>query len=234
MTILSPRSTADMDALNSKLETRSPQEIVAWAVDEFGDGLTLACSFGGVSGMALLDMAVAVKPDISVFYLDTGFLFPETLQTRDRAVERYGIRPVGYSTQVSPEEQARRHGEELWARDPDLCCAIRKVEPNARALKGKAAWITGLRRDQSSTRRAVRPVDWDAKFGLYKVSPLAGWTERQVWAYVIEHGVPYNPLHDAGYPSIGCTHCTRPVGAGEDIRSGRWSGTGKIECGLHK
>jgi phosphoadenosine phosphosulfate reductase len=134
---------------------------------------------------------------------------------------------------ITPSEQAKRHGDALWARDPDACCAIRKVEPNERALAGKRAWISGIRRDQSKTRSDVQIVEWDERFGLVKVNPLAAWTEADVWKYILEHNVPYNELHDRNYPSIGCTHCTRAVNPGDDPRSGRWQGFDKIECGLH-
>ena len=232
-TVEAPAQEA-LDTLNAELDGKTPQEIVEWAIGRFGDGLVLACSFGGISGMALLDMAVKIKPDIDIFYLDTDFLFPETLRTRDEAIRRYNIRPIAYKSRLTPEQQAEKYGDALWTREPDKCCALRKVEPNQRALAGRSAWITGLRRDQASTRRTVNPVDWDRKFGLYKISPLAFWDEKQVWRYIFQHNVPYNPLHDQGYPSLGCTHCTSSVGTGEDIRAGRWSGTGKVECGLHK
>jgi len=222
-----------LDRVAAVLEGRSPQDVIAWAVQEFAPDLTLACSFGGVSGMALLDMAVRIHPRIDVFYLDTDLLFPETYALRDRAAEKYGIRPVGYRSLLSLEAQARRYGDGLWSRDPDLCCELRKVEPNRRALAGKRAWISGIRRDQSPTRAETPVVEWDAKFGLVKVNPLATWTERQVWTYIVEHDVPYNALHDRGYPSIGCVHCTKPVRPGDDPRSGRWQGFEKTECGLH-
>jgi phosphoadenosine phosphosulfate reductase len=231
--VLKP-TAEELELLNERLEGCSPQEIIRWAVDEHGDGLTLACSFGGISGMALLDMAVKIRPDIDVFYLDTDFLFPETLETRDKAVQRYGITPLAFRSRLSPQQQVEQYGPELWQRNPDLCCAMRKVEPNRRALEGRTAWITGLRRDQASTRRSVRPVAWDEKFGLYKISPLAFWDEKQVWRYIFQNDVPYNPLHDQGFPSIGCTNCTRRVAAGEDPRAGRWSGVAKTECGLHR
>lgn len=229
------RPTAEeLEQVNEELSSSAPQEIIEWAVKRFGDGLTLACSFGGISGMALLDMAVKIRPDISVFYIDTDFLFPETLATREEASQRYSIQPVGYKSHLNPQEQAKKFGDELWKHDPDLCCSLRKVEPNRRALQGRSAWITGLRRDQSSTRRDVQPVAWDEKFGLYKISPLAFWDEKQVWRYIFEKDVPYNPLHDQGFPSLGCTHCTRRVGEGEDGRAGRWTGFMKTECGLHR
>jgi phosphoadenosine phosphosulfate reductase len=204
-----------------------------WAAAEFFPELTLACSFGGPSGMVLLDMIAQIEPRVEVFYLDTDFLFPETYQTRDRVIERYGITPAAYKAELTPEEQARRHGDELWLRDPDLCCSLRKVEPNRRALQGKRAWISGLRRDQATTRRDTPVVQWDEKFGLVKVNPLARWTEADVWAYIVKHDVPYNPLHDRDYPSVSCTYCTRAVRPGDDPRSGRWQGLDKTECGIH-
>ncbi len=184
--------------------------------------------------MALLDMAVKIEPDVRVFYVDTDFLFPETYQTRDKAMRRYGITPLGYRPKLTPEEQAAQYGERLWERYPDLCCALRKVEPNRRAVEGLDAWVAGLRRDQSVTRSNVQPVMWDAKFGLYKICPLWNWTEEQVWEYIGKERVSVNPLHVEGYPSIGCTHCTRRVAEGEGLRAGRWSGAQKTECGLHK
>ncbi len=220
--------------LNAQLANSTPQEVIQWAADKYGDDLTLACSFGGISGMALLDMSVKIKPDIEIFYINTHFLFPETLKTRDVAMAKYYIRPVEYQPGITPQQQAEQFGDELWKRNPDLCCSMRKVETNKQALAGKAAWITGLRRDQASTRRDVQPVGWDEKFGLYKISPLAHWDEKRVWQYIFENDVPYNPLHDQGYPSIGCTNCTRRVGEGEESRSGRWGESEKIECGLHR
>ena len=219
--------------ISAKLEERSPQEILRWAVDECFPDLTIACSFGGPSGMVLVDMIAEIEPKVEIFYLDTDFLFSETHETLRRVIERYGIQPVAYKSQLTPEEQAAEHGDELWLRDPDLCCSIRKVEPNKRALMGKRAWIAGIRRDQGATRVETPIVQWDEKFDLVKVIPLANWSEADVWGYITKHDVPYNPLHDRSYPSIGCTYCTRPVAAGDDPRSGRWQGLDKTECGLH-
>ncbi len=227
----------DLDQIsrwNADLADAAPQEILRWAAGEFGDKLTLACSFGGVSGMALLDMAVRIEPGIRVFYVDTDFLFPETYATRDEAATRYQITPLGFRPKLTPHEQATRHGDELWRRDPDACCAIRKVEPNRDALQGMSAWIAGLRRDQSDTRKTVTPVSWDAQFGLYKLAPLWNWTEREVWRYIRDENVTVNPLHASGYASIGCTHCTRAIGENDDLRAGRWNGIEKTECGLHR
>jgi phosphoadenosine phosphosulfate reductase len=226
-------TAAALAAASAALEGKTPQEILAWAAAQYQPGLTLACSFGGPSGMVLLDMVMRVDRAVEVFYLDTDFLFPETYRLRDAAAAKYNFRPVGYMSLLTPSEQAVKYGDALWDREPDACCALRKVEPNRRALAGKRAWISGIRRDQSPTRAATPVVEWDVKFELVKVNPLAAWTESQVWKYILDNGVPYNELHDKSYPSIGCTHCTRPVLEGADPRSGRWEGFDKIECGLH-
>ncbi len=216
------------------LDGAEPEAILAWAFARYGDGVTLACSFGGVSGMVLMDMVQRLQPSAEVFYLDTDYLFPETYAMVEAAPQRWpGARVVGYKTDVTPEQQAAQHGAALWERDPDLCCEIRKIEPNRRALAGKQAWISGLRRDQSAERADTPAVQWDAKFGLVKLNPLINWDEKRVWAYIFANNVPYNPLHDQGYPSIGCTNCTKAVAPGDDPRSGRWSGQDKTECGLH-
>ncbi len=218
---------------NDLLEGKTPQEIITWAAKEFQPGLTMACSFGGPSGMVLLDMISQIDPSIEIFYLDTDFLFPETYATRDKVIERYGMMPIGYKSKLTPEAQAKEYGDELWSKDPDLCCSIRKVEPNARALEGKQAWISGIRRDQGESRGDAPIVQWDEKFGLVKVLPLVTWLEADVWAYVVKNDVPYNLLHDQSYPSIGCTHCTKAIKPGDDPRSGRWASTDKTECGIH-
>jgi phosphoadenosine phosphosulfate reductase len=169
----------------------------------------------------------------TVFYLQTDLLFPETLELRDRLTEKLGIQFTEIRPDLSLEEQAQEYGETLWQRNPDLCCQLRKVEPLRRLLAGKKAWITAIRRDQSPMRASTRVIAWDRANNLLKISPLAGWTREQVWTYLYEHDLPYNPLHDQGYPSIGCYPCTLPVAAGGSERSGRWVGTGKLECGIH-
>ena len=223
----------EIEASAQALESERPEEVLRWAFGRYHPNITLACSFGGASGMVLLDISTRLQPDVPVFYLDTDVLFPETYALVDEVKRRYGIAPVAYRSRWSLDEQASEFGETLWSRDPDMCCALRKVEPNGRALEGRKAWIAGLRRDQSTERRSVRPVEWDSKFGKVKINPLAAWTEAQVWDYIRANNVPYNALHEQGYPSIGCTHCTRPVKPGEDVRAGRWSGFDKTECGIH-
>jgi phosphoadenosine phosphosulfate reductase len=228
------RPTADeLARASAALEGSTPQEILRWAAGEYQPGLALACSFGGPSGMVLLDMMMGIDRKVEVFYLDTDFLFPETYRLRDVCAKAYGFQPAGYMSLLTPFQQERKYGKALWERDPDLCCQVRKVEPNTRALAGKRAWISGIRRDQSKSRADVQIVEWDEKFGLLKINPLAAWTESQVWKYILDNSVPYNELHDQNYPSIGCTHCTKPVQPGDDPRSGRWQGFDKVECGLH-
>ena len=216
----------------SNAESWNPQQVLAWAFETFGNEVAISSAFGA-EGMALIDMASRVCKDFRVFTVDTEFLFPETYSLVDRIEHKYEIKIERVFSLLSPEEQERAHGAELWSRDPDQCCNLRKVEPLRRKLSELSAWITSIRRDQTSFRNGARKVEWDAKFGLVKVNPIADWSSKQVWRYLLEHGVPYNSLHDQNYPSIGCTHCTRAVRPGEDPRAGRWPGTAKTECGLH-
>ena len=173
-----------------------------------------------------------IDADARFFYLDTDVLFPETYETKDRLEKRYGINFHRYSS-ITLEQQRGLYGDQLWSRDPDSCCGIRKVEPMRSALAAVDLWVSGIRRSDSQTRAKAPKFAWDKRFGLWKLNPLADWSEEQVWAYINEHDVPYNALHDQGYPSIGCTHCTRKPAAGEDARAGRWAGLEKTECGLH-
>ncbi len=216
------------------LESQGTAAVLRWAYQQFGPlEIGLACSFGA-EDVALVDMVARLCPGARVFYLDTDVLFPETYALIERVKARYDIDLKRYQPLLTLAEQAARHGEAVWTADPDACCGIRKIEPLKRALGEHEAWITGIRREQAPTRANAQVVEWDAKFGLVKVNPLATWTEQDVWTYILANDVPYNPLHDQGYPSIGCTHCTRAVRQGEDPRAGRWSGFAKTECGLHK
>ncbi|HEY6301780.1 MAG TPA: phosphoadenylyl-sulfate reductase [Terriglobales bacterium] len=210
----------------------SPQRVLAWAFESFGNEVAISSAFGA-EGMVLIDMASRVRKDFRLFTIDTEFLFPETYSLIDRIEQKYEIKIERAFSLLSPEEQERVHGTALWARDPDQCCNLRKVEPLRRKLSELAAWITSIRRDQTSFRQGADKIEWDAKFGLVKVNPIVDWSSKQVWRYLHEHGVPYNSLHDQNYPSIGCTHCTRAIRPGEDPRAGRWPGTAKTECGLH-
>lgn len=222
-----------VDALAARFEKAHPRETIAWAMERFGPRLTIACSFGGPSGMAILDMAAAIDRNVSIFYLDTELLFPETHELIARVRARYGVAPTAVRPELSLDAQAAAYGDALWERDPDRCCALRKVAPQRAYLGAYDAWISGIRRDQSPTRAQTPVVDWDARAGLAKINPLAAWSERDVWRYVAEHDVPTSTLHGRGYASVGCIPCTRPIDAGEDLRAGRWSGSDKIECGLH-
>jgi phosphoadenosine phosphosulfate reductase len=213
-------------------ERWSPQQALAWAFETFGNEVAISSAFGS-EGMVLIDMASRLRNHFRLFTLDTEFLFPETYNLMDRIEQKYEIKIERVFPLLSPEEQERVHGATLWARDADHCCNLRKVEPLRRKLSELRAWITSIRRSQTSSRKDARKVEWDVKFGLVKVNPITDWTSKQVWRYLHEHGVPYNSLHDQNYPSIGCTHCTRTIRPGEDPRAGRWPGTAKTECGLH-
>lgn len=215
-----------------ELEHLSAEEVIRFAAQQYSS-LTFACSFGA-EDVVIVDMLQHISPSTDIFYLDTDFHFQETYDTRDRMVDRYGLDFVRVSPLITPEEQAEKHAPELWTSDPNLCCNIRKVEPLTRNLSRYDAWITGIRRDQAPTRANSKKVEYDYKFGLMKFNPLADWTSEDVWKYIRDNDVIYNPLHDRNFPSIGCEQCTRQVMPGEDPRAGRWSGNDKTECGLHK
>ena len=201
------------------LEAHTADQVLEHVVREHHPRLAVACSFQK-EATVIVDMILRIEPKARVFTLDTGVLFPETYETWRRVEERYGVKIESFRGEWV---------DGLWARDPDACCGMRKVEPLARALEGVDAWITGLRRDQSALRANTPKLGWDIKHEKWKAAPLADWTDKDVWRYIAEHDLPYNPLHDQGYESIGCTHCTQ-AGAGRD---GRWSGSDKSECGLH-
>jgi phosophoadenylyl-sulfate reductase (thioredoxin) len=225
-----------LKALSDTFEAKQPWDVLEYALQAYANRIVLACSFGA-EDVALVDMVHRINPETPLFYLDTDFLFPETIDVRDRIVARYGLKPaqvIEMKSLLTPEQQAARHGAALWKNNPDQCCELRKIEPLSRILTTYAAWITGIRRDQAPTRANAGLIEWDKKFNLVKVNPLARWSSEQVWMYLQLHEVPYNVLHDRNYPSIGCTHCTAPVLPGDDPRSGRWKNSGKTECGLHK
>jgi phosphoadenosine phosphosulfate reductase len=229
-------SDESLKALSESFEAQQPWDVLAHALTRYPQSLILACSFGA-EDVALVDMIQKINPRTPLFYLDTDFLFPETYAVRDRLIEKYGLLPsqvIQVKSLLSPERQAAQYGDALWSRDPDQCCNLRKVQPLTQILSGYSAWVTGIRRDQGPNRAHAGLVEWDHKFGLVKFNPLAKWSADEVWTYIRVHDVPYNALHDRNYPSIGCTHCTAPVLAGEDARSGRWKNFGKTECGLHK
>lgn len=223
----------ELEAVSYGFEGAGPDAVLYWAAEKFGDEVALATGFG-VEGCVLIDVLARVAPRMRVFYLDTGLLFPETYALAERLRVRYGVRFERRATTLSLAAQAAEYGERLWERDPEECCRLRKVEPLKRTLAGLRAWVTAIRREQTPARKGAAVVERDAKFGLVKINPLAAWTARDVWDYVAKHDVPYNPLHDLRYTSVGCTPCTTPVRIGEDPRAGRWRGSPKTECGLHR
>jgi phosphoadenosine phosphosulfate reductase len=227
------KTDAELKLISDEFETAPPEAVLRWAVEEFGPDVALATGFGA-EGCVLVAMLSTINPGTRIFYLDTDLLFPETYALRDQLEARYGVRFERRTTRLSLSEQAIEHGEQLWKRQPDLCCRLRKVEPLKEMLNGLRAWVTAIRRDQSPARANVGIVERDAKFGLIKINPLAAWSSRDVWNYIAKYDVPYNPLHNHGYSSIGCAPCTTPVQIGEDPRTGRWRGTPKTECGLHQ
>lgn len=227
------KTDAELKLISDEFETAPPEAVLRWAVEEFGPDVALATGFGA-EGCVLVAMLSTISPGTRIFYLDTDLLFPETYALRDQLEARYGVRFERRTTRLSLSEQAIEHGEQLWKRQPDLCCRLRKVEPLKEMLSGLRAWVTAIRRDQSPARANVGIVERDAKFGLIKINPLAAWSSRDVWNYIAKYDVPYNPLHNHGYSSIGCAPCTTPVQIGEDPRTGRWRGTSKTECGLHQ
>jgi phosphoadenosine phosphosulfate reductase len=211
----------------------SARTVLGDALREHRGKIALACSFGGAGGMVLVDLLASIDRSVPVYFLDTGLLFAETYALVARTRERYGIDPIAVRPAYSVAEQAQLFGDELWARDPDACCDLRKVAPNRRFLADYDAWISGLRREQSATREDVTFRDVNEN-GKIRFAPLADWTQADVDAYVAVHDVPYNELNDRGYPSVGCTYCTRAVAPGEDPRAARWPGFVKTECGLHE
>lgn len=218
-------------------EDSPTEELIAWSVEHFTDRKMAITTSFGMEGCALTEMFARLQKPLTVVYLDTMFFFKETYELRDRMIERYPhLQFINKGTALTPERQAEIYGPELWKRDPDLCCKMRKVDPMHEVMKEVDLWVTGLRRDQSPARANLRVMEWDWKYHLLKFNPLANWSRRQIWEYVRANEVPYNALHEQGYPTVGCTHCTTPVPGstiGEYSRAGRWADTQKNECGLH-
>jgi phosphoadenosine phosphosulfate reductase len=213
------------------LADASPEEILRWAVAVFGERICVASS---MTDAVIIQMASAIRPGIEVIFLDTGYHFAETIGTRDAVAAVYPVNLVNVVPSRTVAEQDAELGPRLYRRNPDLCCYLRKAEPLERALGRYDAWITGVRRDETVARREARPVEWDGRREMVKVNPIVSWAQKQVDDYIAENGILVNPLVYDGYPSIGCSTCTRRVGPGEDPRSGRWAGTGKTECGIHQ
>jgi phosphoadenosine phosphosulfate reductase len=225
-------SAEQIDAVSKQLRGESPQAILRWAVEQFHPRLTMATAFGA-EGCCLIHMLAEIEPGVRIFNLETGYQFPETLELRERIKHRYGIEVELVRPELTVAEYEEEHGGPLYRIRPDQCCFDRKIVPLRRAVVGYDAWVSAIRADQTAHRAAAGVVQWDPKFSLVKVNPLLGWTKREVWAFIMEHDVPYNPLHDRGYPSIGCWPCTQAVADGADERAGRWAGSAKKECGLH-
>jgi phosphoadenosine phosphosulfate reductase len=213
------------------LADASPDDILRWAIAMFGDRI---CVTSSMTDAVIIHMASAIRPGIDVIFLDTGYHFAETIGTRDAVAVVYPVNVINVVPTRTVAEQDAELGPRLYRRNPDLCCYLRKVEPLERALSRYDAWITGVRRDETVERRDASPVEWDGRRKMVKVNPIVSWMQKQVDDYITEHGILVNPLVYEGYPSIGCSTCTRQVTLGEDPRSGRWAGTGKTECGIHQ
>ncbi|GGH88498.1 phosphoadenosine phosphosulfate reductase [Pullulanibacillus pueri] len=213
--------------------TKGALEVLDWAYRNYQEDIVYACSFG-VEGIVLIDLIAKVKPDATIVFLDTGLHFQETYDLIDKIKARFPRLNIKMETpELTLEEQAEQYGSALWKRQPDQCCYIRKVRPLEKALSGTTAWVSGLRREQSLSRSKTNFINKDERFKAIKVCPLIHWTWDDVWHYIEENELPYNPLHDQGFPSIGCIPCTNPVQEGSDSRAGRWVGFNKTECGLH-
>ena len=223
--------TSLLSLTEAEIEALPAEDVLRWAAEEFGERLCLSCSWQKQSSV-LVHMVSELGLDVDFVELDTHLFFKESYETRERLVERYGI------TLIAPEvltiaEQHKREGPTLWETNPDHCCHIRKVEPLLRLLEPYDAWVSGIRREQSPSRAKARKVERSKRYGVWKVQPLADWSEKDVWRYILQNDIPYNPLHDVGYRSIGCIPCTRPTRPGEEERAGRWAGSDKLECGIH-
>jgi len=230
--VLTDELAAEIARENTRLESAEPQEILRWATSRFAPRFTMATAFGP-EGMVLIHMLAEIAPQTPIFNLDTGYQFKETLELREEVKRRYGIAVEMKRADTTVEEYERQNGGPVYRTNPDQCCFDRKVRVLEQAVVGMHAWASAIRRDQSPDRATAPIVGWDKKFSLVKVSPLANWSKQKVWSFITEHNIPYNPLHDQGYTSIGCWPCTRAVLLGEDERAGRWSGFAKTECGLH-
>ena len=229
---ISAESLDDLARQSASLESAEPHEIIRFAVERYGNKLTMATAFGP-EGCAIIHWLASIAPQTYIFNLDTGYQFQETLQLRDTIANRYGVNVVLEQPETTVAEYERIHGGPLYRTDSNRCCGDRKIAVIGRVLTRFDAWMSGIRRDQSVDRAAAAIVGWDTKFGVVKISPLANWTKAKVWDLIIRENSPYNPLHDQGYVSIGCFPCTRAITTDDDERAGRWSGTAKTECGLH-
>jgi len=213
--------------------TLDPNEIIKWTINRFGiEHITVGTGFGA-PGIVLIDLLIKINPKIDIFYIDPGFLFEETYKLKIQLEKYFNTEITRYSTSLSIKGQSEKYGEKLWESNPNLCCNLRKVQPLHLALEKKDVWITGIRKAQTKFRVNSEIIEYDERFNVTKVNPLINWTHEQVWKYIHENNLPYNELHDKGYPSLGCINCTSTVSENEDDRSGRWRGNLKTECGLH-
>ena len=229
--------SAEIKTLDKELSRRSTEEVLSWAWERFGARAAIGTSFQG-AGLVMMHLAKQRRLPFPVFTLDTGLWFPETVTLKQRLEDYFGMTIEALTPDLTVEQQAVVHGPELWQRDPDLCCGVRKVLPLQHKLAQLDCWITGLRRQQSETRAQINIIElyaFDEASGrdLVKLNPMAAWSREAIWEYIHKHQIPYNPLHDRGYRSIGCRPCTRPTAEGENERAGRWTGFGKTECGIH-
>jgi phosphoadenosine phosphosulfate reductase len=230
VTVATTELQAEAEQAGRDLEGASATEILTWALDRFHPGLAIAASMGDA---VVISLAASIRPDVPVVFLDTGYHFAETIGTADAVEAVYPVKLLRITPKQTVADQDAEFGPKLHDRDPDLCCAMRKVEPLERALAPFQAWATGLRRSETESRANTPVVEWDDKRQMVKVNPIAAWSEEDVERYIAENGVLVNPLVAEGYPSIGCAPCTRRVALGDDTRAGRWAGTVKAECGLH-
>jgi len=217
--------------LKREFEKKSLQEIIVRAREEFGNGLAMTTAFG-YSGIVLMSFIKDIIPDLPIYFIDTRFHFEETLKLAEKIEKEWKLNIIKISTQYTEEELKEIMGREAYKTNPDLCCNYRKVEPLLRILKTKSAWLSSIRRDQAVTREKIDVIEIDAR-GSVKINPLYNWTKDQTWMYIRKYDMPYNPLHDQSYPSIGCKPCTSPVDKGGSERDGRWRGMPKVECGIH-
>ena len=225
-------SEEHLRTINERFEEGHPQEVLRWAVETYGQKVVVVTSFQP-TGIVTLHMLQEISPETPVITLDTGLLFPETYALIDQLEHRFKLNLHRAKAEVTVEQQAELYGDKLWNRDPDRCCNMRKTMPLKNALMQYDAWFTGIRRDQSPTRADTPIALWDKRNNMLKLCPFATWTEAMIWTYMRAHELPYNPLHDQGYPSIGCYPCTQAVKEGDDPRKGRWSNSDKTECGIH-
>lgn len=238
MTLATDPTSLDLETLNPLFEKRSPEQIVEWACAQFGDRLVMSSSFGAESAL-LIHMVTRHLPRVRIVMVDTGYLFPETFEFMEQLRRRFDLNVWVYRTRQDPIAYLHHAGEvnPTWRNDVDACCAVNKNEPFERAMRDltPAAWLRGIRRHQADTRQNRAIIEWSRRYNCHAVSPLLNWTSRDIFAYMKQHDLPYHPLFDRGYPSVGCNplSCTRPITAGEDPRSGRWAEKPKTECGIN-